>query len=128
MAIKPTQQVDPLTVLTYGRIGLGLALMAAPSATSLGYLGRSASHPTVKFVNRVFGGRDVALGAWALLARDDKRAYRQAITVGAACDAWDALAALSSRDGIPRWAKPLVFTTAVAAAVTGAVGVLKMND
>jgi hypothetical protein len=122
MAIQTQRQVDPLEILAFGRIGLGLALMAAPGAASLGYLGRAASHPTVKFVNRVFGGRDVALGAWALMTRDDKAAYRQAVAVGVACDAWDAFTIITSRDGIPRWAKPLAFSTAVAAAVTGAVG------
>jgi hypothetical protein len=93
--------------------------MLAPSVASVGYLGRSASHPTVKFLNRVFGGRDVALGVWYLMSRGDPERERQALTAGIACDTWDAIAAARSGDGMPRWAKPMVLSTALGAAGAG---------
>ncbi|MEY2568712.1 MAG: hypothetical protein QOE35_3241 [Actinomycetota bacterium] len=112
---------DLIETLAFGRIAFGVALMAAPALTSFGYLGREASRPSVRFLNRIFGGRDVALGAWVLLSRGNKEAYRQAVMAGMACDAWDAVAALTTKGAIPRFGKPL--TAAVAG---GAVAVAAM--
>jgi hypothetical protein len=95
--------------------------MAAPSATAIGYLGRESSRPSVRLLNRLFGGRDVAVGTWLLLARDDKRALRQALAVGVACDAWDAVAVSSTPGGVPRWSKPLMLGIALSWATLGTV-------
>jgi hypothetical protein len=114
-----TERPDIVEMLAYGRIGLGLALMTAPSLAAASYLGRRSAHPTVKFVNRLFGGRDVALGVWALSTRDDKAARRTAVAVGAACDAWDAIAMLSAKEGMPKLGRAIAIATAASAAGAG---------
>ena len=106
--------------IAYGRIGLGLALMVAPTIAGRGYIGRRAGEPTVRLVNRLFGGRDVALGVWLLASRNDKAAFRTAVAVGAACDAWDAVAVLTTKDALPKAGRAMTFMTALGAAATGA--------
>ena len=107
--------------IAYGRIGLGLALMTAPTLAGRGYMGRRAGEPSVRLVNRLFGGRDVALGVWLLASRQDKAAFRTAVAVGVACDAWDAVATLTTKDALPRVGRVLTAMTALGAAATGAV-------
>jgi hypothetical protein len=121
MAPTSEPRFDLLQVLALGRIGFGLALMAAPSATAIGYLGRESSRPSVRLLSRLFGARDVAVGTFLLLARDDKRALRQALAIGVACDAWDAVAVTSTPGGVPRWSKPLMLGVALSWATLGAV-------
>jgi hypothetical protein len=107
--------------IAYGRIGLGLALMLAPGLAGRGYIGRRAGEPTVRLVNRLFGGRDVALGVWLLSSRDDKAAFRTAVAVGMACDAWDAVATLTTKDALPKMGRAMTAMTATGAAVAGAL-------
>jgi hypothetical protein len=107
--------------IAYGRIGLGLALMIAPGLAGRGYIGRRAGEPTVRLVNRLFGGRDVALGVWLLASRRDKDAFRTAVAVGAACDAWDGVATLTTKDALPRLGRFMTATTAFGAAAAGAL-------
>mgnify|MGYP000008680331 CR=1 FL=1 len=129
MAVMAEQR-DPIELaeaVAYGRIAFGLALMAVPSLTSMGYLGREASRPSVRFLNRLFGGRDVALGLWAVLSREDKAAFRQAVAVGAACDAWDAVATAITPGGVPRFGKPMMIAVAAGAAAVGAMAVRQLE-
>src|SRR5436309_8557007 len=103
--------------IAYGRIGLGIALMLAPTLAGRGYIGKRAGDPTVRLVNRLFGGRDVALGVWLLASRRDKDAFRTAVAVGAACDAWDAIATLTTKDALPKVGQAMTAMTAIGAAV-----------
>lgn len=107
--------------IAFGRIGLGIALMAAPTLAARGYMGRRASEPSVRFLNRLFGGRDVALGVWLLASRQDKAAFRTAVAVGVACDAWDAVATLTTKDALPRFGRAMTAMTATGAAIAGAL-------
>jgi hypothetical protein len=126
MAPTSEERIDLLQILALGRIGFGLALMAAPSATAIGYLGRESSRPSVRLVNRLFGARDVAVGSMLLLARDDKRALKQALAVGVACDAWDAVAVSSTPGGVPKWSKPLMLGVALTWATLGSVALKEL--
>src|SRR5580704_16099662 len=112
-------------VIALGRITFGLGLMAAPAAGSAVYLGAEANRPSVRFMSRVFGGRDLALGIVLLQAlREDKpEAVNRALLLGAGCDAWDALSALRSRE-LPIWSRLVVATlgsTFAALAVSAAL-------
>jgi hypothetical protein len=118
---------DMVETLALGRIAIGIALMATPSLTAFGYLGREASRPSVRFLNRIFGGRDVALGAWLLLSRGNKEAYRQAVMAGMACDAWDAVAALTTKGAIPRFGKPITAAVAGGAVAIAAMALREMD-
>jgi hypothetical protein len=93
-------------VIALARIAFGLCLMAAPSVTARGYLGAEASRPSVRFMNRVFGVRDLALGVVLLQAlRDERReTATRALLLGAGCDAWDAVAATRGRE-LPVWSR-----------------------
>jgi hypothetical protein len=127
MAQAARPRPDLAESLAYGRIALGLALMLAPGAAAFGYMGRDAARPSVRFVNRLFGGRDVALGAWLLMSRGNKDAMRQAMAAGIACDAWDAVSALTTKGALPKLGKPLVAMTATGAAIMGAVALSELD-
>jgi hypothetical protein len=98
-------------VIALGRIGFGLGLMASPAAGAAAYLGAEANRPSVRFMSRIFGGRDLALGLVLLQAlREDRpEAVSRALLLGAGCDAWDAIAALRSRE-LPIWSRLVVAT------------------
>ncbi len=95
--------------IALGRITFGLGLMAAPSAGAFAYLGTEAKRPSVRFMSRIFGGRDLALGVVLLQAlRDDRpEAVTGALLLGAGCDAWDAIAAVRGRE-LPIWGRLVV--------------------
>ena len=111
------------------RIGFGLALMLVPSLAARAYLGSEAKRPSVRFTSRVFGVRDVALGMAVLNARRAGRGddVARALWMGAACDAFDATAALRRRE-LPAWGRVLVGATGLAAAGLGAAAALAPND
>jgi hypothetical protein len=108
-------------LIALGRITFGLGLMAAPVAGAGPYLGAEAKRPSVRFMSRLFGSRDLALGVVLLRAlRDDRpEAVTQALLLGAACDAWDAIAALRSRE-LPIWSRFVVATLGSTFAALGA--------
>jgi hypothetical protein len=98
-------------VIALGRIAFGLGLMTAPTAGAAVYLGAEANRPSVRFMSRVFGGRDLALGIVLLqaLQEDKPEAVNRALLLGAGCDAWDAVSALRSRE-LPIWSRLVVAT------------------
>lgn len=64
--------------LAAGRIGLGVALVAAPDVTARRWLGRAAEDPGTHVAVRGLGARDVALGLGALVALRDGNDVRHA--------------------------------------------------
>jgi hypothetical protein len=127
MATSPAQ-LDPIDSLAYGRVGIGVALIAAPSLAGRSYLGRESSRPVVRFLLRVFGIRDLALGALTLATKDDKVMLRRLLVAGIACDAVDALAALGAGDGLPRWGRRLVLLAGSSAVAGGALALSQLED
>jgi len=72
-------------------------------------------------LGRIAGGRDIALGVLALVARDDRRALRIAALAGAAVDASDAVTfGVAAKDPVARRAGILGVVSGSAAALTGA--------
>lgn len=112
-------------MIALGRIAFGLGLMATPAASAAVYLGAEARRPSVRFMSRVFGGRDLALGIVLLQAlREDRpEAVTRALLLGAGCDAWDAIAALRSRE-LPIWSRLMVAGMGSTFAVLGASAAL----
>jgi hypothetical protein len=125
---QPAQQMDVIDSLSYGRIGLGLSLLLAPALTGRTYLGREASRPIVRFVLRMFGIRDLVVGALQLAAKGDKEASRKVIVAGIACDSVDALAAYAAKDALPRWGRRLVLVAASSAVAAGGVALSQLED
>ena len=108
-------------LIALGRITFGLGLMAAPTAGARVYLGAEAKRPSIRFMSRVFGGREAALGFVQLQALGDDRpeAATRALLSGAACDTWDVIAALRSRE-LPMWSRLVVVTLGSTFAALGA--------
>lgn len=106
-----------------GRIAVGVGLMLAPALTASLYMGREARRPSVRFMSRIFGGRDVALGLALLSALDQGKqdSVSRALWLGVACDSWDAISAIRGRGQLPRVGRWLVAATAIAGAGLGAV-------
>ena len=125
---QPAQQPDLIDSLSYGRIALGAGLIVSPALTGRTYLGREASRPVVRFLLRVFGIRDLVVGALQLASKGDKEATRKVMVAGIACDAVDALAAYSARDAMPRWGRRLVLLAATSAVAMGGVALAQLED
>jgi hypothetical protein len=109
-------------MIAFGRIAFGVGLMAAPGAGARAYLGAEATRPSVRFMSRIFGGRDLALGLVLLQALRDEgsEAVTRALWLGVGCDAWDAAAALRGRE-LPLWGRLVVGTLGSTFAGLGAM-------
>lgn len=84
------------------RIGIGIGALAL-TRPALGVLGFTDPDGATVALARMAGVRDIALGAHALLVRDDAEGLREATVLGTAVDAGDTFAfaaALINRDGI----------------------------
>jgi hypothetical protein len=114
--------VDPLIGLSLGRIAVGAVSLARPD-TAAGLLGLDArAQPQAGYVARLFGSREIALGALTLLARG--KARRHVLLAGIAVDVADAAAgALGVRDrSISARAGATMIGPALGAVVTGVRG------
>ncbi len=111
--------------IALGRILFGVGLAAAPATVARAYLGAEARRPSMRYMNRIFGGRDVALGVVLLQALREGRRERvnRALLLGAGCDAWDAVAAVRSRE-LPIWSRVVVTLLGSTFAALGAVAAL----
>jgi hypothetical protein len=111
--------MDPTTALSIGRVALGAAAWAAPGpGLRAAMLDRT---PQAPFLVRLFGVRDVALGAATLLAGPETRPAL--IAAGLVVDGADAVASvLAVREGAVRPLPGALFAaTAGVAVVTGAL-------
>jgi uncharacterized protein DUF4267 len=73
------------------RVAIGLGILLA-TRSALRALGFGAPNPGGEALARLGGGRDVAIGALTLAARNDRQALRHALLVSSACDLADAIA------------------------------------
>jgi len=69
-------------------IGAGILLATRPALRGMGFGRTDASGEALA---KLGGGRDLALAAMTLAARDDRQALRSVILVSGACDAADAV-------------------------------------
>jgi hypothetical protein len=99
-------------------IGAGAVFVTRPALRLLGFEDTDAVGTAL---GRIAGGRDVALGVLALVARDDCKALRIAALAGAAVDASDAVTfGVAAKDPVARRAGILGVVSGSAAALTGA--------
>ena len=95
--------VDPVVALSLGRIGVGALALARPEEAARRFrLSSVGADPVgggqLTYMTRLFGSREIALGAITLLASG--RARHGLVLAGLGIDAADAYAALAgTRDG-----------------------------
>lgn len=74
--------------ITRMAIGASILFATRPALRKMGF---GATDTAGEALAKLGGGRDLALGAMTLAARDDRAALRTAILVSGACDAADAV-------------------------------------
>ncbi|NPC96333.1 hypothetical protein [Nocardioides sp. zg-DK7169] len=90
--------MDPVTGLSCGRIVLGAASLLRPDVAANAFRLDLAANPQLSYVLRLFGAREVALGAVTLLAPAPAR--RALLATGVAVDVADvATAVQGAREG-----------------------------
>jgi len=90
--------MNPVTGLSLGRIAIGAAALTSPALTTRLFRLDRAANPQLPYMLRMFGSREVALGAVTLLAPPAAR--RNVVAAGIAVDLADAVAGvLAARDG-----------------------------
>jgi hypothetical protein len=70
-------------------MGVGIFFATRPALRVLGF---GEAGATGMALGKLGGGRDIAIGALTLAARDDRRALRTALLISSACDLTDAVA------------------------------------
>lgn len=109
-------------LLASGRIGIGLALFAAPRTAARLWLGQEVP-PATAMLARGLGARDLAIGVGTLVALDGDRDVDPWLDASIAADAADATAALLAREHLD--AGPLAGTVVVALGAAAAGWALK---
>ncbi len=100
-----------------GRIGVGVALIAAPGRFTAPWLGGDAERGGTRVATRGLGARDLALGAGTFACRDGDLPRWVAAAVLA--DATDLVATLAAGDDLPRGGRILVGALAGTGAALG---------
>ena len=111
--------MNPVTMLSLGRIALGVASIARPDLVAKQMVGQAEDPPVL---TQWFGNREIALGLVTLLARDGNR--RTLVLAGMAVDAADAgttYSAMQNGSLQKRLAVPAI-AVAAGAVVSGLLG------
>ncbi len=111
--------MESITGLAYGRIAIGALSLLSPSLTSRLFLLDPKSNPQLSYMGRLFGSRELALGALTLASSGAAR--RQLVQVGVAVDGADALTGLVAAfsSSVPTKAGLLLTAVAGGAIATG---------
>jgi hypothetical protein len=101
------------------RLAIGSGAWAAPNTTGKLFGLDPEGNPQASYLARLFGVRDIALGAGVLSTEGSSR--QKWLQLGVVCDLADAAAGvLAGRAGVlPRWSSVLVTGTALVAAAQG---------
>lgn len=116
--------MNPVTGLALGRIAIGVGAVASPGLAMKLFRLDTAGNAQLPYMSRMFGSREIALGALTLATSGATR--RNVVLAGIAVDAADAAAGhLAGRDGIV--SKPtsaLLTVPALAAVAAGVAGIV----
>ena len=105
--------------LAIGRVVVGASAWLTPNLAGRLFGLDPEGNPQLPYVGRLFGARDVALGAGAL--RSSKKSREAWLTAGLACDVADVAAGVlaGARGQLPIASAALVSATAAGFAATG---------
>ena len=111
--------MNPVTLLSLGRITLGVASIARPDLVAKQMVGQAEDPPVL---TQWFGNREIALGLVTLIARDGNR--RTLVLAGMAVDAADAGTAYSAMQNgsLPKKLAVPAIAVAAGAVVSGLLG------
>jgi len=117
--------MDPITGLAYGRIAVGTLSLLSPKLAARLFFLDPGTNPQVPYVTRLFGSREVALGAITLASSGAAR--ERLVQVGIAVDGADMVTgvAAASTGAVPKKAGILM---AVLASGAVASGVLSLSN
>ena len=117
--------MEPIIGLAYARIAVGALSLLSPTLAAKAFLLDPDHNPQLPLITRMFGSREVALGALTLASSGKARAAL--VQAGIAVDGADTLAGLAATiSGSISKPAGLVLTGAAAGAVT--TGVLALQD
>jgi len=108
---------DAARALAFGRIGFGVAAIAAPRLMAAAWIGPAGLFRATTPITRALGVRDVLLGMMALHTLDRPEVARRWQLSLAACDAVDGLATLAARGALN--GRNVTFASAVALGSAG---------
>jgi hypothetical protein len=117
--VSKSEKEKALNALAAARIAVGSGAWLTPNLSGRLFGLDPEGNPQLPYVGRLFGARDVALGAGVLRSpRKNKDAW---VTAGIACDVADAAAGVlaGARGQLPGGAAALVTATAGAFAAAG---------
>ena len=113
--------MNPVTGLALGRIAIGAGALANPDLASKLFRLDGANNPQLGYMTRMFGSREIALGAVTLIAKGSAR--RRLVALGIFVDGADAFAGYDAmRTGAVNQSVGIGLTApAVGAVVAGAL-------
>lgn len=117
--------MNPVTGLSLGRIVIGALSVANPPMAAKAFGLDVVSNPQTTFVMRLFGAREIALGAATLVASGRGRAGM--VLLGVGVDASDAYAGLVGprTDGLDPKSGMVMTAVAGGAVLAGLLGLVK---
>lgn len=115
--------MNPALGLAAARIVIGGVAIAAPELGTKLFRLNAATNPQLPYMTRLFGSRELVLGAATLLARG--KVQRNLVIAGIAVDATDATAAYlaGASNSVDRTTMVSLAVPAVAATLAGLAGV-----
>jgi hypothetical protein len=114
--------MEPVTGLAYGRIAVGTVALVSPSLAARLLLLDKRANPQLPYMTRLFGSREIALGA--LTVASSGAARERLVQVGIAVDGADVLTGLAGAvsGAVPKKAGILMALVAAGAVATGVGG------
>jgi hypothetical protein len=116
--------MNPVNGLALGRIVIGATALASPDLGAKVFRLDLARNPQLPYLMRMFGSREIALGALTLVAKG--KARRKLVALGMAVDGADAFAGYDAmRTGsVPQSVGLFLTGPALGAMLTGAIGIV----
>ena len=100
-----------------------MTALVAPAVVARPWIGEEATQPGAAVFGRALGGRDLALGLGALLARSDRKSLRGWVAAAFLADMIDAAVTGADFGNLPRQGRLVVLAAACGAAALGAIAV-----
>lgn len=116
--------MNPVTGLSLGRIVIGILALASPALAGKLFRLDTESNPQLSYLSRMFGSREIAVGALTLAASGSTR--RNLVLAGIAIDGADAAAGyLAGKEGVvTKQTSAFLTAPAIAAVAAGASALL----